>query len=173
MGTARRIAVAYITRAKGVRGEVKAEALTHSLSRFDRLAGIVLQKEGRPDLPLRLEAWRSELPGLRLKFAGIDTPEAARELLVGGYVTVAPDQVAPLPEDTFYHFELIGCAVEDESGRSLGEVVGVQELPSTDVYQVRGERGEVLIPAVGDFIVEVAVAARRIVVRGIEELLPS
>lgn len=168
-----RIAVAYITRTKGVRGDVKAQALTHSLERFDELSEVLLQKKGQPDQPLRLERWRPERPGLLLKFAGIDTPEEAKKILSGGYVTIAPTQAAPLPEDTFYVFDLIGCRVEDESGQQLGKILEVLEMPSTDVYQVRGELGELLIPAVSDFIVHISIPERRLVVRGIEELLQS
>lgn len=173
MAAQERIAVAYITRTKGVRGDVKAQALTHSLERFDDLVDVLLQKEGQPDRPLRLERWRPERPGLLLKFSGIDTPEEAKKILAGGYITIAQTQAASLPEDTFYVFELIGCRVEDESGRSLGEIIDVLEMPSTDVYQIRGELGELLIPAVGDFIVHISIPERRLLVRGIEELLQS
>lgn len=166
-----RIAVAYVIRTKGVRGDVKAQVLTHSLDRFAELSGVVVQKEGQTDLPLQLERWRSEQPGLLLKFVGIDSPEEARERLVKGYVTVAPAEVAPLPADTFYVYELIGCRVEDETGRDLGELVDVLEMPSTDVYQVRGEHGELLIPAVGNFVTDISLAERRVAVRGVEGLL--
>jgi len=166
-----RIAVAYITRTKGVRGEVKAEVLTHCLSRFDELSQIVLQKEGQADRSLVLERWRPEGPGVLLKFAGIDTLEEAREVLVRGYVTITPEEVASLPEDAFYVYELVGCTVEDESGRRLGEIADVLSMPSTDVFQVRGEDGELLIPAVENFVVEISIPERRVVVKGVEELL--
>lgn len=168
-----RVAVAYITRTKGVRGEVRAEVLTHTLRRFDLLREVIVQKEGCPDRELRLERWRPEPPAVLLKFAGVDSPEVARQVLVRGYVTVAAEEVLPLPEDVFYVFDLIGCAVESESGERLGKIVDVLPMPSTDVYQVQSEQGEFLLPAVGDFIAEISVAEKRLVVRGIEELLPS
>jgi len=166
-----RIAVAYIIRTKGVRGDVKAQVLTHSIDRFSELSHVVVQKEGQPDRAFQLESWRSEQPGVLLKFSGIDSPEEAKERFVKGYVTVAPAEVAPLPADTFYVSELIGCRVEDETGRYLGELVEVLEMPSTDVYQVKGEYGELLIPAVGNFIADVSIAERRISVRGVDSLL--
>ncbi len=166
-----RIAVAYISRSKGVRGHVMAEPLTDDLRRYDALDAVVVQKEGHPDQPFRLEQWRPEKPGVLLKFVGIDTPEEARERLVKGYVTVERDQVPTLPSDSYYIFDLVGCAVEDEQGGAIGTVDEVLEMPSTDVYVVRGPRGEVLIPAVKDYVKDVSIDQRRIVVAGIEELL--
>jgi 16S rRNA processing protein RimM len=165
------VAVAYVHRAKGVRGEVKAEPLTHDLGRFDRLTEVVVQKSGRPERAFRLASWRVEQPGVLLKFDGVDTPEEARELLVGGYVTVAPEEVPPLPPGSYYEFDLIGCQVEDEYGSILGRVAEVHHLPTTDAYLVVGERGEFLVPAIGDFVVMVDVARKKLLVRGVGELL--
>jgi 16S rRNA processing protein RimM len=165
--------VAYVHRTKGVRGEVKAEPLTHDPGRFDRVGEVVVQKQGQPDRPFRLANWRVDRPGVLLKFDGVDTPERARELLVGGYLTVAPEQVSPLPPGSYYEFDLIGCRVEDENGRDLGRVTEVHHLPTTDAYLVVGDLGEFLVPAIGDFVVEVDVARKKLQVRGLGELLDS
>lgn len=166
-----RIAIAYIGRTKGVRGHVKAELLSSDLQRFDGVESVVLQKQGQPDRALKLQHWKPEQPGVLLKFVGIDTPEEASKVLVKAYVTVARDDVPALPADTYYIFELVGCRVEDETGEVLGQIEEVLEMPSADVYVVRGERGEILIPAVADYIVEVDTAGQRVTVRGIEDLL--
>ena len=170
-GGKERIAVGYITRARGVHGEVKVEPLTHRLSRFDELSEIVVQKEGQEDLLLQIHSWWPQPPGVVMKFAGIDTPEAASALLVKGYITIAPEQVASLPPGTFYVFELVGCRVEDEQGRHLGEITEVLAMPSTDIYVVCHQQRQFLIPAVEDFIVQVSIPQRRLVVRGVDELL--
>ncbi len=163
-----RVAVAYISRTWGVRGEVRAEALTHRVKRFNDLRAVVLQGVGRPDLPLELERWRVDAKSLLLKFAGIDAPEQARSTLVGGYVTIAPDQRDPLPEGTHYIDDIVDCAVVTPEGQPLGRIVEVVSMPSTDAYVVRGAKGEALVPAVGDFVVDIAPG--RVVIRGVEEL---
>ena len=163
-----RVAVAYISRPWGVRGEVRAEALTHRVGRFSDLRDVVVQCAGRPDRPLELERWRTDAKSLLLKFAGIDAPEQARSMLVGGYVTIAPDQRDSLPEDTHYIDDIVDCAVVNSEGQPLGRIVEVVSMPSTDAYVVRGTKGEALVPAIGDFVVEIAPG--RVVVRGVEEL---
>ncbi len=169
--SATRIAVAYISRTKGVRGYVKAQPLTEDLQRFGKLDQIVLQKEGQADRSLQLQQWNREGPSILFKFAGIETPEDAREILVKGYITVARDEVVDLPRDTYYIFELVGCRVEGEQGHLIGHIDEVLEMPSIDVYVVRGDAGEVLIPAVSDYIIDVSTAERRVRVRGIDALL--
>ncbi len=168
-----RIAIAWITRPKGVRGLVRAQSLTHSVERFDAVTDVIVQREGAPDLRLRLEYWHVEREELLLKFEGIDTPEESRSLLAGGYVTVAREELAELPPDTYYVFDLVGCTVQDRNGLNLGTVVEVLAMPSTDVYRVDGPKGEVLIPAVEDFIVAVCLQERRIIVQGIEALVAA
>ena len=163
-----RVAVAYISRPWGVRGEVRAEALTHRVERFSDLRDVVLECAGRPDRPLALERWRVDAKSLLLKFAGIDSPELARSVLAGGYVTIAPDERDALPEGTHYIDDLVDCAVVNSAGEPLGHIVEVVSMPTTDVYVVRGAKGEALVPAVGDFVVEIAPG--RVVVRGVEEL---
>lgn len=170
-GSSDRVAVGYVTGTKGVRGAVRVEILTHSLSRFDEIAQVVLQKEGRKDLPLQIEDWRPERRGIVVKFAGVDAPETAREVLVKGYITIAPGEVPSPPSGKYYISDLIGCRVEDEAGRHLGEIVDVLQEPSTDAYVVKDGGNEFLVPAVADFIVDLSVTGRRLVVRGIEELL--
>jgi 16S rRNA processing protein RimM len=166
---AQRVAVAYVSRTYGVRGEVRAETLTHCLERFDALSDIVLQRDGRPDLPLKLERWRVDGKGLLLKFAGFEAPETARAELCKGYVTVAPDQVAALPEGTYYIDDIVDSIVVDQDGHELGRIAEVMQMPSTDVYVVRSAKGEILVPAISDFVVEIGPG--RVVVQGIEELI--
>ena len=170
---AERIAVGYVTRPKGVKGQVVVEPLTHDPTRFARLTEIVLTREGAAERRLRLESWRVEGRAVIVKFAGINTVEAAREKLVKGYLTIAPEEVAPLPPDTFYVADLVGCRIETETGVLLGQLTEVLKLPTADAYVVSPSGGgdDFLIPAVGDFVVEVSVAQRKVVVRGVGDLL--
>jgi len=165
-----RVVVGYIVRPKGVKGEVQVEPLTHTIERFDELSEVVLERDGEPDRHLTVEAWRPDHPGILVKFAGIDSPEVAREALSKGYMAVPPDEVAPLPDGVHYVFEIVGCQVGDESGVSLGRISEVLEMPSSDVYVVQSSEGEVMVPAVSNFIVEISVPQQRVVVRGVDQL---
>ena len=167
-----RVAVGFARRAKGVRGEVLVEPLTWDPDRFDGLGAVRLERDGQPDLELRVERCRSGPGGVLVKFAGVDSPEQVREGITGGYLTVPGDQVAPPPEGRYFVFDVIGCRVRDDRGRCLGEVTEVLQMPASDVFAVRLEDGgEILLPAVRDFVTRIDVDRRRIDVRGVEALL--
>jgi 16S rRNA processing protein RimM len=166
-----RVAVGYIRSVKGIKGFVKLEVLTHRQSRFDELSDVAIEKAGAANRMVAIEAWKPDPPGVLMKFSGVDSPEDARANIVGGYVTIPPDQVAPLPADEYYVSDLIGCSIVEVDGSNLGKVTDVLQMPTTDVYVVRNQTKEFLIPAVGHFIVEVSIPQRQIVVRGVEDLL--
>jgi len=167
-----RVAVGYVARAKGIVGEVGIELLSWDTERFVGLRRVRLEREGEGDRELKIQHCRHDGRGPLIKFTGIDTPEAAREQLVGGYLTVSGTDVAPLPEGAFYIFEVVGCEVWDiDVERRRGVISEVLNLPSTDVYAVRLDGGgEALIPAVRNFIVGIDKEARRVTVQGVEEL---
>ena len=70
--------------------------------------------------------------------------------------------VAELPElddDTFYAFQLVGLAVEDEGGRDLGRVLAVEPGVANDVLRL--DTG-VALPLVEDCVRDVDLGAGRI-----------
>ncbi len=50
------------------------------------------------------------------------------------------------------------------TGEELGTVKDVFRVGESEVYEVRGERGEILVPAIGDVVKELNPAEKRIVV---------
>jgi len=84
-----------------------------------------------------------------------------RAVTRGSELTVpAADLPAPA-EDSFYVFQLVGLAVEEEGGRALGRVVDVAPGVANDVLEL--DSG-LALPMVADCISEVDLAAGRIVV---------
>jgi 16S rRNA processing protein RimM len=80
----------------------------------------------------------------------------------GAELTVPRSSLPPLPEDTYYAFELIGLEVEEEGGRKLGRVAEVVSGVANDVLEL--DSG-LALPMVEDCISLVDIAAARIVVR--------
>jgi 16S rRNA processing protein RimM len=84
----------------------------------------------------------------------------AAERLRGEELLVARAAVPPLPAGEYWAEELRGCTVVTSGGRALGTVERLSALPSCEVLEV----GELLVPMVGDAVLDIDVAARRIVV---------
>lgn len=97
-------------------------------------------------------------------FEGVDSLEQA-ELLRDARVAVGPDEVVDLAEGEYYHYQLEGLLVENGEGRPLGRISQVLSLPAHEVYCVQGDAGEILIPAVEQYIVSVDLKHGRVVVR--------
>ena len=79
-----------------------------------------------------------------------------------------------LPEGEYYEYQLVGCRVEGEDGQAIGTVREVWSTGASDVLVVESEEGEQrLIPTGGDFLREVDLEGRRIVIEVIPGLLDA
>ncbi len=101
---------------------------------------------------------------LIVKLEGIDT-RADAERLQGARLMIPPEERMPLPDDEYYLDDLIGMTVYTESGERLGILKRVIEGAAYDFYEV----GRHLIPAHRQFILQVDVPGKRMVVRLPEE----
>ena len=117
--------------------------------------------EGPEWSPRELKGLRFHGKGLVAKFAGVDDRSAA-EKLDGLYVGAPRDALPQTAADEFYWGDLVGLAVENESGEALGTVDSLIEAGANQVLVVRDGEVERLLPFVADVVKDVAVAAGRI-----------
>ena len=161
------IAVGRVLMPHGLRGEVKVEPLTARPEHF--AAGRKLWIGAAAH---EIEASRRQKGLLLLKLSDVASVDAA-EALRGCLLSLPESELAPLPEGEYYAYQIIGLEVFDGDGARLGKVVGLFPTGSNDVYVVDGPRGELLLPAIDDVIVEVDVAGGRMVVSLMEGMLPA
>lgn len=149
------LAIAQILAPFGVRGEVRCRILTDFPKRFARLKTVYIGQEDAPNpLPYTLEGFRFHRDQVLLKLGGVNTPEAAaklRHLLV----QIPLNEAMPLEEGQYYHYQVIGLEVFTRQGEFLGHVAEILPTGSNDVYIVRGDQGEILLPAIADVILEI------------------
>jgi 16S rRNA processing protein RimM len=150
--------VGRITAAHGVKGEVKVQPLSDFPQRFEQ--GSRLWLDG---MPQEVERGRHQGRNVILKLSGVETRTEAEALI--GKDLLAAEATRIEVEDVYYLHDVIGLRVEDETGETLGKLTEVLSTGSNDVYVVRGERGELLLPALDDVVREVDVAGGRMVVQ--------
>ena len=80
----------------------------------------------------------------------------------GSYLVVDRANLAKLEEGHFFVFDIIGCKVLTTDGEAIGEVEDVLSSGANDLYVVKREKGEVLIPAVKEMVKDIDIAKKTI-----------
>ncbi len=146
--------IGKITGTHGYKGTMKVELLTDYPERFKGMKSIQVQRH-KEILSFPIESSQMNGPLLLLKLKGIESKEEA-QLYRGAFLCVSEDEVFPLPEGSYYHFQLIGLDVVDEKRGLLGKLTDVLETGANDVYVVNSpEFGEILLPAIKQVILGV------------------
>jgi 16S rRNA processing protein RimM len=102
---------------------------------------------------------------LVVRMDGITTKEEA-DALRGVELRARRSQLPALPDDEFYHADLVGLAAVDTGGQSLGHVKAVQTNGADDLLEVSapGLRNTVLVPFTRAIVPTVNLAAGRLVI---------
>ena len=156
------VTVARVIKPFGLRGRLVVEPLTDFPDRFS--PGSILLID---DQPFEITASRPQKGRWVLKFKGIGTPEDA-ETLRGALLQIPESDLRPLPEGQYYRFQVIGLLAMTKDGQELGIVKDVLETPANDVYQIQTPTGDLLVPALPDFVVEVDLEAGRMIIEEME-----
>ena len=155
------VTIGRITSIHGIKGELRVMPLTDFPERF--AAGAEVWLDGAP---VRVRRGRQHGREMIVALEGIETRDAAEALR--GKELLAPSPLE-LDEGVFYQHDIIGLRAETPEGEALGLVAEVISTGANDVYVVRGERGELLLPAIEDVVREIDVANGRVIV----ELMPG
>ena len=157
----RLILVGQIGGAFGVKGEVRISAYT-----ADAMALVgyspLLGADGKPVLTL-LSA-RPDKAGVVARVKEIATKEEA-DALRGTSLFVHRDRLPSLPDDEFYHADLIGLAVFDTGGQPVGTVRAIYNHGAGDILEIHapGRRTTLLLPFTKAVVPVVDLTAGRII----------
>jgi 16S rRNA processing protein RimM len=103
--------------------------------------------------------------GFAVRLSGVKTKEEA-DALRGTRLFAPRDALPALPDDEFYHADLIGLSAVDTGGEELGQVHAVLNHGAGDLLELRkrGRKGTVLVPFTLEIVPTVDLAAGRIVI---------
>lgn len=97
-------------------------------------------------------------------FKGVDTIEHAESFR--NTVLYIDRKDVKLPEGRYFITDLIGITVFDaDSGEVLGEISDVSQTGANDVWHIKKDGKEYLIPAISDVLVDVDIEAEKAVIR--------
>lgn len=148
------ITVGKIATSFGIRGEVKVIPYTDFPERFAQTKRLFLcKKDFFREVEIETVNYSGEY--IIVKLMGIDSPEEAAEYR-NALLQVPREDLWPLPEGSYYHFQIVGLTVFTVDRLFLGQVVDILETGCNDVYVVRDDKGkEYLLPALKDVVKEI------------------
>lgn len=128
------VCVGAISGSFGVRGEVRVKSFCAEPSDIASY-GPLSTEDGARSYTVTLT--RPVKSGYAAMLSGVATKEAADALR--GTRLFAPRAALPaLPEDEFYHADLVGLAVLDTGGAALGKIISVANHGAGDIIEVNG-----------------------------------
>jgi 16S rRNA processing protein RimM len=127
----RRIALAAVAGAHGVKGEVRLKLFSDSVESLSRHAKLYVG-----DAERRLLAVRDGGKNAVARFEGI-ADRAAAEALRGSLVEVERSALPPLEDGEYYHADLVGLPCEDREGSAVGTVVAVENYGAGDLLEIQ------------------------------------
>jgi 16S rRNA processing protein RimM len=146
------VELGHISKAHGLRGELKARFDVHDITEYQKRKSVYLAKAGESLTSFFLESFKIQTNEFAtLRFRDINSREAA-EALVGSRIYIPLSDLPELGEGRFYYFEIEGFRIVDERLGELGTVKEVVEMPAQDIIVMEYEGKEVMIPITDDFV---------------------
>ncbi len=171
----KKLAVARLGRSVGLRGDMKL----HNLSDFPEqfVKGATFQSDRGE---LEIEHYNPQRG--TVKFKGIDSPEEAKKL-TNVYLYSSEEETKKhiaLEEGEYFWFDILGCRVYEE-GKPLGEVKDIARYPAADYLVIatdkalieQGKPKRFLVPFLDRFVEDVDIEAKRIELRGAQDILDA
>jgi len=140
------IPVGRVTRTHGLKGELKFFPADQD--------DLVVQNDQQIRLGetiFKIKSVRGAKSPFIVKFEGVDSIEAAQSLS-GQEVLVAKEDFESLPEGEYYRFEIEGLKAFDDTGKYYGVIEEIIATGSNDVYVVRGDGKEWLVPMIDSVV---------------------
>lgn len=158
--------IGQIINTRGIKGELKVLPLTSRNERFNNLENVYIgddlihQKVRKVQITERF---------VYLFFDGLNNINDVEKFKTY-YIYVSDEDKIELEEGEYFISDIIGCEVYKTDGQLVGEVVDLIENPANDVYVVKGDK-EYLIPQVSEFVKDIDVKSKKIIIEPIEGML--
>lgn len=164
------VAIAVVSKPRGVRGEVAAKILTDFPERFDELekvfaVGAPKEKGKKGEIAeLEIERFFFHKEKIVFKFKNFDSFEQA-ETLRGAEICIPEAEAVKLEADEFFEWDLVGCEVSTLEGELIGRVKEIfragENINLVVASAASGEK-EFMIPFVEAICPEVDIEEKKI-----------
>lgn len=150
-----KLRIGTITKTHGLKGGVRVFPTTDNPERF--ASGTMLMIQSKNDvIPVTIRsvsAFKNIFIIIFEEFSDINQVEGFR----GCDLFVWKDEEEPLKDNEYYVNDLIGLTVVDEEDAVFGKVTEVLVTGANDVYVVKDDKREILVPAIKECILEISI----------------
>ena len=162
--------IGQIVNTFGIKGEVKVNAFTDDLERFEELKSIYIVKN-KQLLEFEIENIKYQKNLVILKLKNIEDMNMA-EKYKGCYLQIHRKDARKLPKDTYFIADIIGSEVITDDGKKLGKVDDIYNTGSNDIYVVKDELGkQILLPSIKEVILDIDVEKQIVTVHLLDGLI--
>ncbi len=164
------ICVGAIMGAFGVRGEVRLKSFCADPAAIEGYSPLQTEAGASHEIVLT----RNVKGGFAAKISGVHDKEQA-DALRGTRLYTHRDKLPSLPDDEYYHSDLIGMTVLDTGGAELGRVKSVQDFGAGDILEITGRRMKepALLPFTRTHVPTIDLEAGKIIADPPEGLFPE
>ena len=162
-----------LVKAFGIRGELKFHPSDDFWEDVLQSKRLTLRSRGDNGMTRQSVEFRHSRPHGRSYVVEMDgvADRNTAETLVGAEVFIAEDHIDVSLPERWLPYQVIGTTVKTEAGDVLGEITSVIYSSAHDVYEITGERGKFLVPAVSEFVVLMDKDSRTLILRPMPGLI--
>lgn len=166
-----KICVGAFAGSYGVQGEVRLKSYCAEPSAIETY-GLLSSEDGETQYIVGIT--RAVKNGFSARVEGVFTKEQA-DALTNTLLYVDRDVLPNLPDDEYYHSDLIGLDVLDTGGNQLGKVLKVVNHGASDILEIAGGRlkASILLPFTHAAVPTIDLASGRIIVDPPEGVIPD
>ena len=164
------IPVGKIIGPHGIKGQMKLHSYSGNADTLSAARSVTLKSPAGALHEFTITCFKANSGKFIIGLQGVDDINLVQPF-VGNEVCLKRGQLPGLAEDEYYWSDLIGLQVFTDDGTLLGTVADIFETGSSDIYVVRSEGREYLIPAIADVIKTVDPTGGRIVITPLDGLL--
>ena len=157
--------VGFINNVRGLKGEIKVIHYCDEKEQFSDIKNIIVDEKS-----FEIEYVKYYKEQVILKLKGINTVEDA-EKLKSKDIFAKRDELPELSEGQYYIADLIGFEAYTDKDEYIGVVTDVIVSTASDLFQIKTDKKTVLVPNIPEFISEISVLDKKIVITPIEGLL--
>jgi len=155
-----RVIIGKIVGTHGIKGTNKFRSYAESLSLFNPGRSILVRLSGGQEQNREINWVKPHTGTALISFKGI-VDRSQAEALIGSELIIPKDELPDLEEDAHYWIDLIGVEVYTSEEKYLGRIESIIETGSNDVYVVKDNKKEVLIPALASVVHDIDIKNRR------------